>query len=616
MASSQSYPKPVEFDIRVLGYRRMKDAQEDKQSIAGTFTDSNAQRAIYVRGDHVRIVPTRKRIGTDGAQDIPEFKWSDELKEPEAALEESDNLQHTSRRNSANGKGQGVRTIEPVPREEAESKGEGQGLSDADGMPDADAKLERLPSNTPVLRPWREAARLERRWYAARRGGHGDHDDHNRHDHNRHDHNHGVGFHGPGLSYTSNAATVDIADSDAESKDERESSNSSNGEGTMWPRPATLSDIISTALPVLTAASSDVSETQSRRTGDGSRDLADIPSALEGVRGVEPGESLAPDSRRSETTHATDALRSGAARQERVDGEEVRNERVSTGSYRPRAFAGVGGGNEGGKPASAPCRRCWGVKVRAGAMSRKARLKLYLEKRQSLEPKGPSLEETRQWMKAWTPEMDKSLLELLGAVGSKAVSRRTNARYAVTCYLSMRDIVHKMHCCGHSMTLDSKWSCIHAAAFAIAAIPIPTTASMLSIQQEEVTSGRVTDTLNPWCCRLSRGEAKFQQQRLAAVPAASMHIRAAFLLRLNDRIQVNKCSLRHPENRPRSSTAVILKMKSLRLWLKALFCRLLMPSYTYMLISVFVFDDRDSTFYRLWTSRPSTRRALGGSYGK
>lgn len=55
-------------------------------------------------------------------------------------------------------------------------------------------------------------------------------------------------------------------------------------------------------------------------------------------------------------------------------------------------------------------------------------------------------------------------------------------------------------------------------------------------------TGRITDTLNPWCCRLSRAEAKFQQQCLAVVPTASLHVRAALLLRLNDRIEVTMWS--------------------------------------------------------------------------
>lgn len=78
------------------------------------------------------------------------------------------------------------------------------------------------------------------------------------------------------------------------------------------------------------------------------------------------------------------------------------------------------------------------------------------------------------------------------------------------------------------LTIPSAWL------FVFVRFPIP----ILTPQKEEATSGRVTDTLNPWCCRLTRAEANFQQQRLAAVPAASLHIRAALLLRLNHRIEV------------------------------------------------------------------------------
>lgn len=57
------------------------------------------------------------------------------------------------------------------------------------------------------------------------------------------------------------------------------------------------------------------------------------------------------------------------------------------------------------------------------------------------------------------------------------------------------------------------------------------------------TSGSVTDPLNPWCCRLSRAQSKFHLQRLASVPCQSLHLRAALLLRLNDRIEVSPRSL-------------------------------------------------------------------------
>lgn len=79
---------------------------------------------------------------------------------------------------------------------------------------------------------------------------------------------------------------------------------------------------------------------------------------------------------------------------------------------------------------------------------------------------------------------------------------------------------------------------------AIAHIPpsLPLLPAIFFQQKEEAASGRVADALNPWCCRLTRAEAKFQHQCLAAVPATSLHIRAALLLRLNDRIEVRVLS--------------------------------------------------------------------------
>lgn len=66
----------------------------------------------------------------------------------------------------------------------------------------------------------------------------------------------------------------------------------------------------------------------------------------------------------------------------------------------------------------------------------------------------------------------------------------------------------------------------------------------MTAQNEESGFGRVTDTFNPWCCRPTRAEASFQLQRLAAIPVQSIHMRAALLLRLNERLEV-RSSFKH-----------------------------------------------------------------------
>lgn len=276
-------------------------------------------------------------------------------------------------------------------------------------MPDtsADTKLERLPSNAPVLRPWGEAAGVERRWRSESRSG-GDGDG-------------GV----MDASYVSHAATVVVGDSDMESKDESKdgssTSSSVDGESRTWPRPTTLSDMISTALPVLTAGSSDISDTRSRVAGSGAREVTDVPT-LGDVMGMESAHSLATNERTNGATNDT----SGKVRVGDVCVRDaVGNDDTAKGRGVPEETPGVKGESK------LPPSWKWSVKILAGAMSRNDRLRLFLKQRQSLEQKGPSLEEARELMKAWTPDMDKSLLELLSAVGTKAkaVSSWTSVGY-------------------------------------------------------------------------------------------------------------------------------------------------------------------------------------------
>lgn len=319
-------------------------------SHVGTFSENNSETAIYVRGDRVRIVPSRR-----------------------TAVHESKPCVHGVGRDGGE-KTSLSRDVEEVP-----SAPQPKGASNAEGMPDtsADAKLERLPSNTPVLRPWGEATGVERRWRSvSRSGGNGDVRD---------------------ASYVSHSATVIVGDSDMESKDESSTSSSVDGESTTWPRPTTLSDMISTALPVLTAGSSDVSETR-----NGAREVTDV-SAL----GMASDHSLVTDDGRrgavndiSGKVRTGDACVQGATKEYVVPEETLKGESKQSSLWK------------------------WSVKIQAGAMSRNDRLKLFLEQRKSLGQNGPSLEEAWEMMKAWTPDMDKSLLELLSAVGTKAVSLR------------------------------------------------------------------------------------------------------------------------------------------------------------------------------------------------
>eukprot|EP00903_Cladosiphon_okamuranus_P019656 g18070.t4 len=428
----QAHPVPLGCSLQVFGV-----SAEGAPVRAGLLSESGTHAPIYVRGDQVRIVPVREdSLRADPAAD------SKQGFEPTEALEANaeDDLDA------------------PTPAS--------AGLVDLGTLPDADAKLERLPSNTPVLRAWGEATGVEQRWRSASKDV--------------------SGLALRGASYVSNAATVEVGDSDADSKDgsPNPSPSASLRErgGGAWPRYSTLDDVIATALPLLSAVSSDVSDTARPILGDVAVAGA-IGSSV--TTSASPPDGIIPEAEaEAEAGAGTDGNGDGDGDCDVQD--EIKHEESS--SFRSRACvwakdangesAGEGqgeGDHESGGARSAPPTWNWAVKVQAAAMPRKARLHLYLDQRSSLPSPGPTLEEARDSMKEWTPEMDKSLLELLGA-----------------------------------------------------AVIAP---------KEEASSGRVADALNPWCCRLTRAEAKFQHQCLAAVPATSMHIRAALLLRLNDRIE-------------------------------------------------------------------------------
>ncbi|CAM9591597.1 unnamed protein product, partial [Scytosiphon promiscuus] len=435
----QMHPVPPECSLQVLGY-----TAEGTPVHAGVLEENGARAPIYVRGDTVRVVPSRKATSrADPSADV-------KTKEP------------TRKIGSGNStcEGNKMDTTTLPHHEPGTSATKASGVVDLDALPDADAKLERLPSNTPVLRAWGEATGVEHRWCSA---GEGDGDNDN-----------GMTF--PGASYVSNAATVEVGDSDADSKDGSSNNSLSTGsrERGTWSRSSALDDVIATALPMLSAISSDVSESIRPGVEDVS---ADEPDTLdrEAAAGEDGIGEIRADVQREE----------GDGRRRDVIGEDSIGENISAEPSSPRACRGAKGlmKRDSGRRAiasetsPAPGWK-WAVQVQAAAMPRKARLLCYLQQRLSLQAAGiatPSLDEVRDWMTVWTPEMDKGLLELLGAAG-----------------------------------LNSR---------------------------EEATSGRVTDALNPWCCRLTRAEARFQQQHLATVPAASLHIRAALLLRLNDRIE-------------------------------------------------------------------------------
>ena len=319
-----------------------------------------------------------------------------------------------------------------MPGAEPEERG------DLDCMPDADAKLERLPSDTPVLRPWGEAAGVEPRWLAGGRAG------------NANDPS------GAGASYVSNAGTVEVGDSDVESKDgsSNNSPASSLGERAAWSRYSTLNDLSAMAVPMLSGVSSDNSEATNLWAESGQRaEVADMTAV---------GDTASMEARGSQFnghSHETglDGLgvggggggadeKEGAAGEGGGGGAAAEEDGIYAKRNRDAAFTSISGHRSSGE-VSRPCgveetKHCeppttisrqeeegkpspawkWAVQVRAAAMPRKARLRLYLEQRLSLASRGPSLEEANEWMRAWTPEMDKGLLELLGAAGTKSVS--------------------------------------------------------------------------------------------------------------------------------------------------------------------------------------------------
>lgn len=415
------HPVPPGCSLHVLGFN-----PEGTPVHAGVLTENSAQVPIYVQGDKVRIVPSQEgAAGADLAADSKDSKEGDALGGSKAAHTACES-KHVS---TAGAMPAGRELGAPPP-----APGTPELLDlDLDTLPDADAKLDRLPSNTPVLGAWGGATEVEQRWRSA--SGIDD----------------GTGtmpaFHG--ASYVSNAATVEVADSDAESKDGSSNNNSpstSLRERGAWPRCSTLDSVIATALPMLEAVSSDMS------------DMPDLTRP--GVEGVAVAieRSLATNASRSDAPTHEVSTRERERERERDevtpsgvggvgDGgtdessrgasirQDLAGECLSVGSSRPRECAGAKDVAEGGvDSASAPVSTAecsssraweWAVRVQAAAMPRQARLRLFLDKRLSLQSRGgaPSLQQARNWMKAWTPAMDRGLLDLLDAAsGEKSVS--------------------------------------------------------------------------------------------------------------------------------------------------------------------------------------------------
>lgn len=396
---TKSHDLPRECDIEVKGFTAEGDMVD-----RGTLAIKTPVRPVYVRGDRVKLVPLRKHSQqVDTAADKKEgggsrgtdFTLSSKQEDSGAATSDALHIN--------------------VPDEPGST-------SDTDAMPDADAKLERLPSNTPVLRPWGEATGVERRW----RSPADETFDMER-------------MTLAGASYMSNAATVEVGDSDAESKDgSTNSAVSSGGERRTWTRNSTLSDVIASGLPLLSAMSSDCSEVnRGSTTGLSALHGTSISRVEDSVHRVAPVEGLVwrgGDGGEFGEVTETRMSRGGEGGGD-LTVDDARSERASTSSSRPRACAGAkdatddllrvehGGAEEESKaPSSSKSSSKWMIRVRAAAMPRKARLRLYLERQKSLVSPGPSLEKAREWMMAWTPEMDVSLLHLLGTNGTKAVS--------------------------------------------------------------------------------------------------------------------------------------------------------------------------------------------------
>lgn len=378
---------PSEWDIEVQGFN------EDGQPVhGGLLTHNTTWNPVYVTGSRVRVVPRRKKpFSVDASADSKEeHEGSDRRQAPSTTENDVD---FNSLNLSVN-----------------KSAGQVMGsLFDMDAMPDAEAKLERLPSNTPVLRPCREATGVERRWRSPA-------DDSFNMDRMPH----------TNASYVSNAATVEVGDSDAESKDGSTNSVASSlGERPAWARYSALNNVISTGLPVLTAMSSASSEGQARGSVQGLRSLLN--------RGASSGQS----SRIGNTNgdiggsfrHEQDRVVEGASDQGPGLGKGASNELhecIFPDSLESLMFAGEGDAldkiRRSGKDASGPSPpKKWVLTIRAAALPRKARLQLYLEGRRTLSTPGPSLEEVRDWMRTWTREMDLGLVELLGIAGTKSV---------------------------------------------------------------------------------------------------------------------------------------------------------------------------------------------------
>ncbi|CAM9123344.1 unnamed protein product [Choristocarpus tenellus] len=428
------------------------------------LSDCTSSRPVYVKGDTVRLMPTKSKAGF-----VPVENRQSSILDTSSTLVEGrtrafvssgidlDLVAGSKCDSLSKGNEKGA-----LPLERAYSAPVSLYCKENDSMPVADTKLERLPSGTPVLSIGGRAAGLERRFTESRTFAHEVHEVHATPDID-------------GASFASSSGAIEIADSDAESKDN--SNTNSPASSTLWVGDwglESLSETLALGAPALLSTDSGFSDSAPPGDVRGGERVSGQTNNLGGmsmleIDGLSESDVLRPRAMAAASSSSRTSDEEKGPLPQSFMHKEDREDREEQQQKDKQSVGGVGKVEDVEHWG-------WGCTVRTGAMTRGARLHLYLKRQQSLPSPPPSLEDVRTMMRTWTHEMDADLLELLGVTGATTPQKSDNSS----------NLVHG---------------------------------------------------LNPWICRLSRAEAQFQQQRLADVPAHSIQIRAALLLKLNQRIQ-------------------------------------------------------------------------------
>ncbi|CAM9363904.1 unnamed protein product, partial [Discosporangium mesarthrocarpum] len=280
-------------------------------------------------------------------------------------------------------------------------------LEDESNVEDVDVKLEHLPSTAPVL--------------SNRGGGIGLE--------NVYPSSHDLGISGVNeVPFGGGVTGTEEAGSDADCKEDRSSNSAVSCNSTLWVqdwRQEALTNMLPSGGSLLSSVASGHSVgTQSAAVGSshtGNVELrsSDMINTPQSPPTLDPGVSFTDESCTDTDARAPGTSMGPDQLLNQAQNEEKKEDLVQVELGAQDLEAGGGNGEEcsvskPGMPWG------WGFSVCATAMTRLARLRLYLARQRMLPLPGPSLEEARDMMSKWTSQMDASLLDLMGISAAKA----------------------------------------------------------------------------------------------------------------------------------------------------------------------------------------------------